>query len=670
MIYVVTTQILPESNIYTKVSIEESLKLLQPLKEVGLDTETSGLDPYTSSLLIVQLGCFDFQIIIDCTTIDIIFYKEYLESDRLFLLWNAKFDLKFLFHKKIIVKKVYDGFLAEKLMYLGYPSGQHSMSLSNAGYNYCNVYLDKSIRTHIAQKGLSEPVIQYSADDVKYLPVIKDKQAIELVKKGLSTAIIYENHFVPWIAYTEYCGVKLDIVAWKAKMAKDNARLNKAIKELNAWMIKNMPDSPYLKIDRQGNLFTGFNTEPVCILNWSSSKQVILLFESLGFNLWIPDKQKGGMKKSVSTPVIKPQKHLSTLAPIYLEYKAAEKVVTTYGQNVLDQINPISGRIHTNYFQLGTDTSRMSSGGKDKVNKVEYINFQNFPSDRETRACFIAEDGNLWISADYAAQESRIMADVTNDEVMLELIKSNKDIHSYVTKLAYPDIIKDTPLEEIKNKFGALRNSIKSEVEFPANYGGDHNTIASHSGKSIEEAKKLYDAYMDGFEGIKNYQKRQRVFVMKHGYILINPITGHKAFIWNYDELMEIKKGFTQEFWQNYRYKKEHDPDHWVVKDVRKFFKDKSNAEKHSINYPMQGTAALQLKLAMYYFYEWIKANNLLFIVKMNIPCHDEMNVECPEHMANTVKNVLEQCMKKGGEFFTKNIEMPADAVVGKHWIH
>ena len=64
------------------------------------------------------------------------------------------------------------------------------------------------------------------------------------------------------------------------------------------------------------------------------------------------------MKESIDAKVIEPQKHISDIAPIYLEYKAAAKVVGTYGQNFLDQINPVSGRIHTSYSQMGADTTK------------------------------------------------------------------------------------------------------------------------------------------------------------------------------------------------------------------------------------------------------------------------------------------------------------------------
>ena len=122
MIYLVTNQLsLFDNDTYKIISVEESLRLLDSLTIVGLDTETKGIDPHTGTLLSLQLGNRDFQIVIDCTTIDISRYKNYLESNRLFIFWNARFDLKWLFKYKIVPKRVYDGFLAEKLMWLGYP---------------------------------------------------------------------------------------------------------------------------------------------------------------------------------------------------------------------------------------------------------------------------------------------------------------------------------------------------------------------------------------------------------------------------------------------------------------------------------------------------------------------------------------------------------------------
>ena len=115
-----------------------------------------------------------------------------------------------MFKYGIYPKQVYDGFLAEKLMYIGYPAGYHSMSLKSAGENYLGVELDKTVRGKIIWAGLEDDVVEYAALDVKYLEQIMELQLQKLKELGLSTAIKYENKFVFPLAYMEWCGVKLD----------------------------------------------------------------------------------------------------------------------------------------------------------------------------------------------------------------------------------------------------------------------------------------------------------------------------------------------------------------------------------------------------------------------------------------------------------------------------
>lgn len=670
MIYLVTNnQLLFNNNLYKVITVEDSLKLLETLNEVGLDTETGGMDPHTKELLLVQMGNFDFQVVIDCRTVNILRYKKFLESDRLFLLWNAKFDLKFFLKYKIVIKNIYDGFLAEKLLWLGYPAGIHSMSLRAAGEKYCGVELDKSVRGKIIwAKNLTDDIILYGANDVKYLSQIKEKQHEELQKKGLLTAIKYENKFCPVLAYTEFCGVKLDENKWKAKMAKDKARFDDALNKLNSWVIENYPEYSY--VNPQGDLFSGFDLTPKCTINWASPRQVIPLLEKIGFKLDTFDKKTKAKKKSVGADIIEPQKDLSPIAPIYLEYKAAEKLIGTYGQNVLDQINPETRRIHTNFNQLGTDTGRLSSGGKDKENEIEYINFQNFPRDAETRSCFVAEPGNKWISCDYAAQESRIIGELSSDKAILDLFNHGcGDMHSLVAKMAYPDVIGDCPIEEIKHKFKNWRQEAKG-IEFAINYGGDANTIKANKNIPLAEAQKIYDDYMRGFSGVKAYQDRQRKFVMNHGYILLNSKTGHKAFIYDYEDLCAIKNKFNGQFWETYKEYKKSNPDSAIVSEVRHFFKRKSASEKQAINYPCQATGALCFKLASIYIYQYLVDHNLLFKVKLCIPAHDEWNVETPTEICDEISQVVQDSMKKAGAWFCKQVELPAEAEIGDCWIH
>jgi ribonuclease D len=239
MIYVVTNNsTLQIDSSYKIIDVETSLKLLEPLKIVGLDTETTGLNCHTDVLKSLQLGCFEFQIVIDCLTVEVQHYKNYIESDRLFVGANIKFDLCFLYKNNIWPNNVFDVYLAEKLLWLGYPivlkpeawnrisnprytkitsdTGEVKkylleMNLKKLGEIYLGVELDKSVRGRIIYEGLTDEVIEYSANDVKYLEQLMDAQTKELSKKDLNIAIKYENAFVIPLAYMEYCGIKLDV---------------------------------------------------------------------------------------------------------------------------------------------------------------------------------------------------------------------------------------------------------------------------------------------------------------------------------------------------------------------------------------------------------------------------------------------------------------------------
>lgn len=718
MIYLVTKeQRLFNSDNYKIISPEEALTILELLQIVATDTETQGLDPYTKKLLSVQLGNFENQVVIDCLTIDIHLFKDYLESDRLFIFWNGAFDLKFFYHQRIIPKNIYDGFIVEKLLYLNYSIGSHEYSLKAAGYNYLGIELDKSVRGQIIDKGLTEQVVVYAANDVKYEIDIMNKQLEEVKKKGLEKAVEFENHFVPVLAYIEYCGVKLDVEKWKEQMNLNLHRISEAEKELNEfvvnyyltnkysstsisqWYCYRIDDElldidpnfkykplgenrerkenghtyyevkleisfPFVFQDLQGDLFTGFNTNYQCNINWNSNKQVIPLFQILGIKCKAFDPKTKEMKDSIDSKVLEPQKDKFSILPIYLVYKEAQKLYSTYGQNWLDAINPVSKRIHFDFHQLGTSTGRLSSGGG-----TYKLNAQNLPKEAETRACFIAEPGNVWISSDYTGQESLLMASIANDETMLNLLKSGSDMHSYVAQLAWPEILGNLSLEEIKSKHKDLRQQAKS-IEFAIAYGGNERTISKNNNIPIEDAKKIYDNYMNGFKGVAAFQRFRRQDFKNKGYILINSLTGHKAFFDNWDY---IKKGLLlrkdSNYWQEYRQAKE-DKDTEFLRKFREFNKIIDDNEKASINYVIQGAGALCFKLSSIKLFNYLKKHNLLFKVKYCIPVHDEINIEVPEELGEQMSKVLLKCMEDGAAPFCTKIKLTADPVIGQHWIH
>lgn len=603
MIYFVTGQgelfEFPDAK-YKCISVEESLKILEPLQVVGLDTETTGTEIWQGKLLTLQLGNKENQVVIDCMTIDVKQYKDYLESDRLFIIHNAKFDLRWLYKEHIVVRNVYDTYLAEKILFLGFPPGIVSLSLQACCDRYLGIYLDKTVRGQI-HAGMTEEVIVYAANDVVHLEDIMNLQLKTITARGQKVALDIENEFVRVLAYIEYCGIKLDPIKWKAKMDKDAERLRIAEQKLNEWVVdyvmkKNDPsliarnydthkkgkpvklaDNVYVAIP-QPSLFAEFDTGPQCIINWNSSKQVIRLFEELGFDLLVKDKKTGKMKKSVESKFIELQASKSSIVPLYLEYSAAFKVVTSFGQNFLDAINPVTQRIHPTFNQM-MDTGRLScgSGGKGKGGKTKdddiaeeadenkdtptqannkSVNVQQLPATEETRAAFVPEKGHLLVDCDYGDQEGHVFTELSNDKEWIAFYNDpdQRDGHSFVAKMCFPKDLDGVAEKDVKKVRKDLRDLAK-KARFCFNYNGQAPTMATNCNIPVDFATEIYNNYFKRFNGIASYFKVQKRDMWNRGYILISKVTGLRAYIYDYPILkgIERRKNGMEDFWDIYK---------------------------------------------------------------------------------------------------------------------
>lgn len=479
MVYLVSnTNTLFDSPHYTKLSIKDSLDLLETFEEIQWDSETSGRDPHISKILCIQFGNKkrDIQIVVDITTVDIQLYKNILET-KLLIGHNLKFDIQFAYSQGIIPRKVYDTMIIEQLLYLGYPPkgkpGGIGYSLDAVADRYLGVFIDKSIRGDIIWRGLDSDVILYAANDVKWLEDIKEKQLEQLQIKQCIKAAELENHFVPVIAYLEWCGIKLDEEKWKIKMQHNQENLKKSKEILDKLAISWGNKSLYT-INTQGDLFAGFNTDPVCTVNWSSSVQVIKIAKYLGFDTNIQDKKTGEDKDSVVEKHLKSQKGINDeFLKVYFDYQEASKVCSTYGQSYLDAINPKTGRIHTAFRQLGASSGRMACGSKESntdlaklkgisPKRCKYVQLQNLPADEETRSAFVSAKGNLFCSCDYSALEARLGADIYNEITMIEeFVHGSGDMHSLVAKACFPQELQGIEIKDIKNLRPDLRKKAK-----------------------------------------------------------------------------------------------------------------------------------------------------------------------------------------------------------------
>lgn len=660
MIYLVTNQsVEPYSDDIATANVEDVLNYFKDKPEIGVDTETTGFDPFTKKILLLQLGDEYIQFVIDVSTVDILQFKVLLETKKI-ILHNAKFDLRFLYYHGIKpYKNIFDTYLAERTLSLGIDS--HRKALDACVYRYLKKTLNKDTRGLIHRLGIfNERIIRYSADDVKWLVPLKRAQENRLRELDLEISISLDNQFVSVLAYIEFCGVYIDKKGWINKSEEDKRILESKLEKLNEFVIENFKVTKYVE---EPNLF---NNKFTCKINWNSPQQVIPLFEELGIDCDVYDK--GQIKKSIESTVLERQVDVHPIVPIFLEFQKAKKLVSTYGIDFLKHINPKTGRIHTNFTQI-MNTGRLSSG-KDKENenaKVGNVNMQNIPAGKE-RKYFGAEPGNVCVIADYSGQENHVLAEFANDP---DFTSNIKDLHSVMASIIFPEL-KDLSIEEIKKNYPDKRQFSKAAT-FAIPYGGDGTTIADNLSLSREEGDRIYNEYVKRFPGLNKYFEEAKSQVLRDGYVLINNISKRKSFVPYFEQFKAQKKKMNNLFWEGYRTEKEKDSElfHKELKPfVSKYFGKKGSIERTGLNYRIQGTSSDMSKIAGIYMYDWILENDLWNVVKICVPLHDEYFLECPADLAEDTKDMLERSMVDAAKVFCKKIPLRVEGGISTYWKH
>jgi DNA polymerase-1 len=648
--------------------LEEMIIYFKDIDEISFDIETEGFNVYGNRIISYQLGDDKNQFVVDSQDYPVQLIKNLLEN-KLLIIHNASFDMSFLYHYRVIPTRVWDTFLAESVIHKG--DDKVFKALDATAYRYCKVTLDKTVRGLIHSEGLSARVIKYGADDVKYLYTIKRKQIEKLKEKDLMKSMALENQFVHAITYLKYCGIKLDKKKWIIKCQQDEVIFKEKKDILDKWIINNNLTG---YIYSQLGLFNEFNDRRV-IINWNSSHQVIKLFNDLGINTITPEG-----KNSVEEKFIRMQAKDFKIIQLYLDYKKQAKLLTTYGYNVLTSINNVSKRIHSSFRQV-LKTGRISSGNK-KTDKFS-INLQNIPAlpDKKERRegkiyereCFRPEDGNIFIDCDYSGQENIVFANTTMEANLLEFYNQGyADMHSYIASKIYPDLT-NMPLEDIKKNHADKRQIAKS-VGFALAYGGNGYTIANNINISQEEGDIIYNAYFKAFPGIDAYFKRVAKEAIDKGYILFNDITRSKRFLPEQKEFKQLSGKINKPgFW--YIYAEEKKKNSRLYKEqlhpiVRKKAKLESEIKRLALNSPIQGTSAEITKIASIYLYQYLKDNDLLFKVLLVNLIHDEILIECPEIIAESMANTLKRCMEDAGKFFCKVVPLKAEPMISSLWVH
>lgn len=662
------------SSVWEEIEVQDIISYFKNHKFIALDTETSGLDPHSCELLSIQFGDFDHQFVIEYSPNILEKLKPLLlRKDVVWVLQNAKFDLQFFYKHDIILENIFDTYLAEGVLYCGFDDvklpNYVRKSLDVLVLKYCGVLLNKSIRGTINRVGLTDKVIEYGANDVKYLIPVMTSQMVKIKEDGLWGAVKLDNKFVKVLAYIEYCGIYLNKEKWLAKMEDDSKKLSDMEFALNKWVFERFGDK---YVNKQLDLFSAAKR---CSLNWSSSKQIIPIFKELGVDTKVRDKKTGKMKDSIEAKHIVKQVHVSPLIQMYIDYKKAQKLVTTYGQNFLEAINPKTGRIHATFWQI-MNTGRTSCGSGDNKDDDNSINLQNIPSDKITRGCFTNQfENTILVDCDYSQQEDRMYTQLSKEPALIDFYNDTtrkRDGHSFTAKLCFPKELKDVPEEEVKHERPDLRSKAKG-AKFAILFGGVGDTIAKNLGLSKEEGDEVYDAYMKAFPKLKEYFDYIKPIVVKNGYVYFNKVTGRRSYYQIFDEYERLSRTIDKQWWENYKQHKFHQTEDFLTyykPTCKRFFNLRGDLERRALNFPCQGSASDMSKLAGVWFFDWILKENLFDKVKISNFVHDEYLLETSKDIADKCAKALKECMEKAGRVFIDVVPVIAEPEITTVWQH
>ena len=343
--------------------------------------------------------------------------------------------------------------------------------------------------------------------------------------------------------------------------------------------------------------------------NISSPKQLgVILFEKL--NIPYPKKSKNS-NYSTDKEVLDKIRLFNPIVSLVEEYRMLSKLNSNYVVGLKEQIMS-DNKIHTIYNQCLTRTGRLSS--KDP-------NLQNIPNHDEygrlIRKCFVSKEGYTFLSSDYSQIELRLFAELSNVESLKEAFINSEDIHSFTASKIFNKDIKDVTKEE--------RSRAKA-VNFGIIYGISSFGLANDLGINVNDAKDFIDRYMEKFDGIKAYMKKEVEDAKEKGYV--TTIMNRKRYI------DEIKAS-------NYMIRMQ--------------------GERMALNTPIQGSGSDILKKAMIDIDSEFKEKNIKS--KMLLQIHDELIFEVKEEEIEIVKEIVKEKMENA---FKLSVPLVVDINMGK----
>lgn len=560
---------------------------------IGLDTETTDLDPYRGRLRLVQLATPDEVFIFDLFAFndakenqDLNPLRDVLCSPRpVKIAHNAKFDAKWLrLHLGVDVVGLFDTLLSSQIISAGDTEDRHS--LQSAVARYLNQSLDKSEQLSNWSGELSESQLHYATLDAAVMIPLREKMVERLKKDALVKCAQLEFECVMPMAHLELAGIFLDAERWREQLAIVKRKREQIADELQEMLSEGA---------LQASLFG--RTE----INLDSHTQVTDTLKRLGVPM--PENTRGWQ--------LQPLADQYPVVAKLLEYRGVQKALTSYGENILEEINPVTGRIHADFYQIGAPTGRMACSNP---------NIQQVPHGEEYRRCFRAPQGRKFVIADYSQVELRILADFSKDKGFMEAFKSGADLHRTTAAQVFNVKPEDVTSEQ---------RSFSKRLNFGVVYGIGAPRFAMMTGVSTEEAEGMMRRYFQTYKGLDNWLRDAANRAVR-------------------EKQTRTASGRLIKFRLDER-------------DNRQI----AGTKRNGMNSPIQGSSADILKRALRLLHDELKETNACIV---NV-IHDEIVVECDEGQAEEIKQKVENSMIAAGEEYVKSVPIKVDGEIKDEWV-
>ncbi len=576
--------------------LRKAIETLATQPVVGLDTETTELDPFTARLRLLQLATTDRVFIVDFdhfATGDsdaLAPLRRLLAAPRpIKIAHNAKFDAKFIKHNLgVDLGGLFDTLLASQLVGAGDIEERHG--LETVASRYLNEAVDKSERLSNWNFELSEAQLEYAARDALVLLPLREKLIERLKSESLVKCAQLEFECVMPVVDIELAGFYMHKDRWLDQLGIVEKRRVELAEQLQQVLAEE---------SSQGTLFGGPQRDDI---NLDSQQQLTKALNRLGIP--VPDSTRNWKLQPLAAqyPII------GTL----LEYRTVQKALTSYGENMIELINPVTKRLHADFRQIGAPTGRFACTNP---------NIQQVPHAIEYRRCFSGHpEGRKLIIADYSQIELRILAEFSGDRGFMEAFNSGADLHRVTAAQVF-----NTSLDQVTKE----QRDFAKRLNFGVVYGIGAQRFALMTGLSVSDAENVLRRYFGTYRQLDSYLREaaNRAVTERQARTASGRLVRFR-----YDENDRQQISMTQ---------------------------------RNGKNTPIQGTSADILKRALKLLKDELSETNAKVV---NI-IHDEVVVEADTDEADAVAAIVERVMCAAGEEYLKTVPLKVETEIADEWI-